>query len=436
MEWIWNLIQLFLGTFEICICYSFLNLYMEKKYSKRVIKVITVIYIIIFTILINYNRQISGYSYALIIFLILLIGGLSTLIYKDKIGHIFSAVALFYFTLTILDLFFVYSFGVLLQQPTFGIEVSAYINAERILTLFIARIIIFLLYVLLKKQSEMHDLLNLENAKIVNVIIILEALGVYIFQYIYGYNYTSAIVSGWYIFFLIILFMISVFVIYIFYSKQREEIKIANLKTSLLEYNYDNIYEGYINNEKIYHDMKNHIVIISQYIMEDEKEKALEYIESIKGPIFYLDNRVWSGIKVIDFVLNYKLMEAEKEKIRVEYDVDTITIREFLIQDNELCALLSNLIDNAIEACRTVDENKRKINVSIRYINSMLMIKTVNSISESPIVKDGKLLTKKRDKSKHGIGLSSVQNVVSKYEGCMKFEFNEEQFCVDLTLFC
>ncbi|MDU3241907.1 MAG: GHKL domain-containing protein [Clostridiales bacterium] len=436
MEWIWNLVQLLLGAFELCICYGFLNLFMEKKYGEKIIRNLFIVFIIVFSFLINFNRQINGYSYALIIVLIILIGAFANLIYKDKISRIFSAVALFYFTLTILDLFCVYSFGVLLQQPGIGIEVSAFIDAERILTLFIARIIMFIFYLLLKKRTEMHNLFNQENTKIINGIIVFEALGVYVFQYVYGYNYTPAILSGWYIFFLIIMFMISIFITYILYRRQQEEINYANLRTELLEYNYNNMYEGYINSEKIYHDMKNHIVIISQYIIQDEKEKALKYIESIKGPIFYLDNSEWSGIKVIDFVLNYKLMEAEKAKIKITYDVDTITNKEFLIQDHELCALLSNLLDNAIEASKLVEENKRKINVSIRYINNMLMIRTINNISTPPLEKDGKFITKKKNKEKHGIGLSSIQNVVSKYEGCMESVYDEEQFCVNLTLFC
>ncbi|WP_343084586.1 sensor histidine kinase [Blautia producta] len=436
MEWFWNLIQLFLGTFELCICYGFLNLFMEKKYGEKIIKSLLIIFIIIFSFLINFNRQISGYSYALIIVLIILIGVLANIIYKDKVGRIFSAVALFYFTLTMLDLFCVYSCGVLLQQPGIGISVSAFIDAERILTLLIARIIMFILYLLLKKKKEMHNLFSHENTKIINGIIVFEAIGVYVFQYVYGYNYTSAIVSGWYLFFLIIIFMISVFITYILYRRQQEEINYAKLRTELLEYNYNNIYDGYINSEKIYHDMKNHIIIISQYIMQDEKEKALKYIECIKGPILYLDNSEWSGIKVIDFVLNYKLMEAEKEKIQIKYEVDTITNKEFLIQDHELCALLSNLLDNAIEASKLVEEDKREINVSIRYINNMLMIKTINNISTPPLEKAGRFITKKKNKEKHGIGLNSIQNVVSKYEGCMETVYDEKQFCVNLTLFC
>lgn len=436
MEWIWNLVQLILGAFELCICYGFLNLFMEKKYGEKIIRNLFMVFIILFSFLINFNRQINGYSYALIIVLIILIGAFANLIYKDKISRIFSTVALFYFTLTILDLFCVYSFGVLLQQPGIGIEVSAFIDVERILTLFIARIIMYIFYLVLKKRTEMHNLFNQKNIKMINGIIVFEALGVYVFQYVYGYSYTPAILSGWYIFFLIIMFMISIFITYILYRRQQEEINYANLRTELLEYNYNNMYEGYINSEKIYHDMKNHIVIISQYIIKDEKEKALKYIESIKGPIFYLDNSEWSGIKVIDFVLNYKLMEAEKAKIKITYDVDTITNKKFLIQDHELCALLSNLLDNAIEASKLAEENKRELNVSIRYINNMLMIRTINNISSPPLEKDGKFITKKKNKEKHGIGLSSIQNVVSKYEGCMESVYNEEQFCVNLTLFC
>lgn len=430
-----NIIQLLLGVFELKICLKFINLFFESKYSEKTTKVITWVFIIIISMLISFNRQISGYSLALIWWLILIISVFAYYIYIRKGSFNFTIVGLYYLTLTIFDLFFVYTFGVLLQCPTFGIQLSESIGVERMVTLFVARFIMYIVFVVAKKV-EVCNIINEKNAKILNIIIGIEAFGIYIFQYIYGYDITIAIASSWYIFFLAFMFAFFAVIIYFYLKVQREKFKYATLRAKLLEYNYHNIYEGYMNSQKIYHDMKNHLIIINQYILENENNKALEYIQSIKGPIFYLDNSVWSGIKVIDFVLNYKLMEAQKEKIKVEYNIDKITNREFLIQDNELCALLSNLLDNAIDACKILEEDKREIKVTIKYINNMLIIKTCNRTLNPPVKKNGKYITQKKDKYRHGIGISSIKNVVSKYEGCIDFTYYKEQFSVSLTLFC
>lgn len=433
---IWNLLQLLLGAFEMWICYRFLNLFFQKKYDDRIVKRTFSICILVTALLTHINRQMAGYSHSLILLLIVIIGMVANRVYSARKREIYAAVVLYFCTLTLLELFFVYSFGVLLRQPNFGIKVTRTIDTERIIVFFLARIVMFIIYIWMEKKEEMHTLFCPENGKGIYRILFLEVAGVYLFQYIYGNNYTVLLVSGWYVFWLIIVFIMAGFIVYILYRKKQEEIYYANLNTELLQYNYDNIYESYINSGKIYHDMKNHLIILGQYIRQGQTEKALAYIESIKGPICYLDNNVWSGIKVVDFVLNYKRMEAEKEKIQVFYEVDLIENQDFLIQDSELCALLSNLLDNAIEASRFVTEEKREIHVSIRYLNHMLMMQVVNRIAELPIEENGKYVTKKKDKQKHGIGISSIQNVVSKYEGYVEFKHDEEQFCVDLTLFC
>jgi|GEM_PF-1196750 len=436
MSWIWEFLQLLLGAFELFICFRVLSLIMQVKIKENHKKVITVIVIFLTSILIDVNRHISFYSYSLIVLLVILISLLSGILYREKFRHIFLIITLYYLSLTLLDLFCVYSIGIILNRPDFGKEISISIDFYRVITLLSSRIVILLICEIANAKKLLNKILDYSNKLALSIIIILEAVGIIVFQRIYGYKWTTRIALNWYLFFIVAIFLIAFFVLYLLYRNQKEEITKSKLETELLAFNYKNIYEGYINSERIFHDMKNHIMIISQYIIEDENDKALEYIEKIKGPIFHLDNSQWSGIKVIDFILNYKLMEAEKSNIEVQYYVDSFKNNQLQIHDSELCALLSNLIDNAIEACAFVSEKERWMQVSIRYINNMLMVKTSNSIACIPNEKNGKFYTTKKDKMRHGIGLGSVQNIVDQYGGCMEYLYNEKQFDVSLTLFC
>lgn len=436
MSIFYNVLQFFLGIFEVWGCYHFLDLFFKKKYESKMRKRIIFFCIFITAVLITINRQIAGYSHTLILLVIILTGLVSVWTYNTQKRAVFSVVALYYLTLTLFELFFVYSIGIILKQSDFGIQVTTCIGKDRIIIFSLARGLMFVICMLIQKKEEACITFIPLNIRVVYIILIVESIGIFIFQSVYGYDYTLLLISGWYVFCLIIVLLSVCFFVYFLYKSKQEEIKYINLKNELLEYNYNNIYEIYMRNGRIYHDIKNHLTILSQYIKQDEKENALAYIESIKGPIFYLDNRVWSGIKVIDFVLNYKQMEAEKEQIKIVYEIDLIKGTDFLIQDSELCALLSNLLDNAIEANKFVEEDKRKIHVIIRYLNHMLMILVENTLAEAPEKKDGRYITKKKNKQEHGIGMSIIQNIVTKYEGWVDIKYDVEQFCVDLTLFC
>lgn len=435
MQIYWNITRYLLGIFEVWICLKYIELFFEKRYSEKMTKIISWMFIGIVSAVIYFNQKTVGYSLALICLLILVISIFASQMYKSQSGYSLTIVGMYYLTLTASELFFVYTLGMLLLRPKLGILVSESTDTERIITLFVIRCIMYLLYLLAKRVDACY-ITNGNNMKFLNIIMVIEAIGIYAFQYMYGYEIVAPIEFRQYLFFLTFILMFFVVFIYFYLRVQREKFRYATFKAELLEYNYHSIYEEYVKSQKIYHDMKNHLIIINQHVLENENDKALKYIQSIGGPIFYLDHHVWSGISVIDYVLNYKLMEAQKENIEVEYNIDEMADRGFMIQDDELCALLSNLLDNAIEASKKLEEDKRKMKVTIKYINNMLMIKTSNRALSPPVKKNGKYLSQKKDKGRHGIGISSIEKVVSKYDGCVDFTYDKEIFSASATLFC
>lgn len=105
------------------------------------------------------------------------------------------------------------------------------------------------------------------------------------------------------------------------------------------------------------------------------------------------------------------------------------------IKSADLCAILGNLLDNAIEACAKVeDEEKRHIRLLIRRIQQMLVIKVENTYSYKPVVKDGNFQTSKTDGGLHGWGIKSAKTAAEKYDGMIQTNCDDMLFSTVVTL--
>ena len=97
-------------------------------------------------------------------------------------------------------------------------------------------------------------------------------------------------------------------------------------------------------------------------------------------------------------------------------------------------AILGNLLDNALEAVEGTEGNLRFINLTIRRINEMLIIKLENGCKVTPAVADGDLQTSKTDKTLHGWGLQSVRTAAERYDGTIETEHSDHMFYTVVTL--
>lgn len=179
----------------------------------------------------------------------------------------------------------------------------------------------------------------------------------------------------------IILSMILMFAV-LFYrvNKQREmELEIARLKqeqSEILERDYQALSCTYADNAKLYHDMHNHIDMIYQCLVQGNVSDAIKYCEELRTPAKEISQSIWTGDKVIDYLISSKISIAKqnhiKTKVNIEYPHNTN------IRNIDLTTILGNLMDNALEAVEQMPENLRFINLTIRRINSMLVIKVEN----------------------------------------------------------
>ena len=173
--------------------------------------------------------------------------------------------------------------------------------------------------------------------------------------------------------------------------------------------------------KSIYHDMKNHILLL-----ESEREEKQEWISDIKKKIMKYEDFYRTGNRFLDVILRDKIEMAQSDNIHIEDDINMDRIKMF--DPFDISTIFGNLLDNAIEACKLVQEIERRvINISARRKNQLLII-----LVKNPKPEDRE--RKMRKKGVHGYGLRNVNDVVKKYGGEINIEEKESQFVVSIII--
>lgn len=178
------------------------------------------------------------------------------------------------------------------------------------------------------------------------------------------------------------------------------------------------------------HNMKQHLSMLTAYLQNNEKDKALDYLSQINGSISG-DKYIDTGNKDVDCIFNYIIGEVIENGGSVMTD---IKVPEEMPVDNfDLNVILSNLLLNACEAVRKCD--KKEIYAAMRYDRGVLKISIQNTYNGVLKQKGDELLSTKQEKEGHGIGSQSVRETVEKYGGMMKINHTEDKFKVDILLY-
>ena len=220
-------------------------------------------------------------------------------------------------------------------------------------------------------------------------------------------------------------------------SKQVEmEKELAEMKaaeTQLLEREYHSLSQSYETNAKLFHDFRNHCGVLKNFLAKGKSEDALKYLEDLTGAGNTFEGKVWTGDETVDYLISSK--ESISKEKGIEFDAQVEFPRNINIKSSDLCAILGNLLDNAIEACAKVEETKeRKIRLVIRRIQQMMVIKVENTYYDTPVVKNGNFQTSKTDGGLHGFGIKSARTAAEKYDGMIQTNCTDKVFTTVVTL--
>lgn len=181
------------------------------------------------------------------------------------------------------------------------------------------------------------------------------------------------------------------------------------------------------------HDLKNYLFGILTLLDEGKNDEARTRIAGKAEEIRRMDSIHYSGNVVLDSILNYKLQLVDEQHIRLEYDFQVPD--EVKVDAEDLAVLFGNSLDNALEAVKRVEEDKRRIKMRMYYERGAFVCRIQNAYQT--IRREGErfLSTKTGDGQEHGIGMQSIRSIAEKYHGTVFTEAENGWFTLEIILF-
>lgn len=206
-------------------------------------------------------------------------------------------------------------------------------------------------------------------------------------------------------------------------------------KNEILNQQYEMLQKAYSDNAMLFHDMNNHLQTIYNLAESEDYAAIQQYIARISAPTEQLSDILWTGVGIVDAILNTKKELALKKGYQMDINVQLPANTG--ITSDDFCTILGNLIDNAIESMERqhMPSTVPPIGVTLRRINQFLIFQVSNPCSQPPRRKFDFFLSTKRDSKRHGWGLKSVKRAVIKYNGTFSCGMEGDRFVATTMLF-
>ena len=217
----------------------------------------------------------------------------------------------------------------------------------------------------------------------------------------------------------------------LFVLSRIEKINRTSAEAAVFRARSEALLESHIAVQKYYHDMKHHFEAIRYLAEGGDCGKITAYMQDLmqhRNDIFYAVN---SGNAYVDAILNSKILDAGESGIQVT--ADAVYPPNSRIVPADICSLLANLLDNAIENC-TEHDGGRQIQISMNSRNSYLVVKISNTASRNPMEENPSFRSMKPNKAFHGLGLQSVRSVLRKYDGEISYQYDAPWFAMTVTM--
>jgi hypothetical protein len=200
---------------------------------------------------------------------------------------------------------------------------------------------------------------------------------------------------------------------------------------------YQNIISGYDQVKKVRHDMINHLIVLDSYLSDSQYNQAVKYIGKLSEELDLSKKGVISNNIIVDALINNSMEKAKKQNITFDYNI--FIPNQLMMDDMDLCIVLGNVLDNAIEACDRITEVHRikRINIAMKYNSGNIYLNVTNSYNAETIKQlNGRFLSSKgyREGNLLGIGLGNIQNIVDMYGGIFQVELDEKNFNLRIML--
>jgi len=210
----------------------------------------------------------------------------------------------------------------------------------------------------------------------------------------------------------------------------REEMRLGEFQNLILKKQREEVQNIYQTMRGWRHDYHNHMQTIKIYLQQGQIEETLNYLEHLEEDLDSIDIAIRTGNVSVDAILSSKVSIAEKKNISVNYKA--VVPKELQVADVHLCAIIGNLLDNAIESCEKVEDGKKFIRIYMGIFKQQLYISVTNATSATRRRKLQELISTK--KGEHGLGLKRIDIIAGKYGGYVNRKNEPGVFATEVLL--
>ena len=198
-----------------------------------------------------------------------------------------------------------------------------------------------------------------------------------------------------------------------FFSKQIDK-RIAAYQRELIETHYREVENMYRQIRGWRHDYRNHIQMMKVLAANGDMDALKAYLDELDTDLNTVDTVVKTGNPMADAILNSKISLARSRNIPTQVDAH-IPVK-LKMSELDLCCIIGNLFDNAMEASMALPEEKRMIRVYMDMKGTQLYISFTNFTAAKKLSKVGKGFRTSKGEG-HGFGLVRIDDIVSRYDG-------------------
>lgn len=193
------------------------------------------------------------------------------------------------------------------------------------------------------------------------------------------------------------------------YERLQQQERLAALR----EQYYQNLRREQNQVRTLRHDLRNHLAALQGLLEDSQSAKALDYVNQLEASPAFAGSRRLCAHEAANAVLAAKL--EEMERLGLQPDIQAALPEQLSISDVDLCALLGNALDNAMEAA--VKARDKQISLRCRVEKGVLMLKVSNALTGEE--KDD-LRSTKADRARHGFGLPGMREIAGRYGGSLE----------------
>lgn len=358
------------------------------------------------------------------LFLPVIYAGISLLLYEGTIyAHLFLSVICYIFIATIDGISVNGMCGLLhIDYNTFVWRKLLYttiITADKLIVVFLA----WLLYRFRKKGG-----LGKQHSKWLLLSVLFPAISILMFLMFFYYGPKDEDISINIVIFSGILMIANIAMLYIISgiekaTEHEQDTRLLKQQISLQAENYNALKKNYNVQRKATHEFERHIQVLKDLLDREEYDFAKSYVRALQTNRTLRIFCINSNNPVIDVILNQKYQLAQENRITMRVQVNDLSSISY--QTDELVVLLSNLLDNAIEACLKLDDH-REILCSILKEDSVYI--SIRNTSNPVVIVNNEIPTSKPDATEHGFGIPAVKYILERLNAEYTFAYNDGWF--------